>query len=80
MPSFSLILCCSLRAGAVSDIGYEAEADHDTSTTRTILDFGVDPTFLHKDANRSIPLHIAIQNTNTALIEVLIPMSAVTAS
>jgi len=80
MPSFSLISCCSLCAGAVSDVGREVEVDHNMSTTRTILDFGVDPTFLHKDADRSIPLHIAVQNTNTALVGVLIPTSAVTAS
>ena len=44
-----------------------------TTTTRTILDFGVDPTiFLRKDADGSIPLHIAVQNTNTALVEVLL--------
>ena len=44
-----------------------------TTTTRTILDFRVDPTvFLRKDADGSIPLHIAVQNTNTALIEVLL--------
>ena len=80
MLSFSLISCCSLHAGAVSDVGCEVEADHDMLTTRTILDFRVDPTFLRKDADGSIPLHIAIQNTNTALVEVLIPTSAVTAS
>ena len=44
-----------------------------TTTARTILDFGVDPTiFLRKDADGSIPLHIAVQNTNTALVEVLL--------
>ena len=44
-----------------------------TTTTRTILGFGVDPTiFLRKDADGSIPLHIAVQNTNTALAEVLL--------
>ena len=44
-----------------------------TTTTRTILDFGVDPTiFLRRDADGSIPLHIAVQNTNMALVEVLL--------
>ena len=38
-----------------------------------MLDFGVDPTiFLRKDADGSIPLHIAVQNTNSALVDVLL--------
>jgi hypothetical protein len=45
----------------------------DTMTTRTILGFGVGPTtFLRKDGDGSIPLHIAVQNTGTALVEVLL--------
>lgn len=44
-----------------------------TTTTRNMLDFGVDPTvFLRKDADGSIPLHIAVQTMNSALIEVLL--------
>jgi hypothetical protein len=45
----------------------------DTKTTRTILGFGVDPTiFIRKDADGSTPLHIAVQSTNTALVEILL--------
>ena len=45
----------------------------DTMTTRTILGFGVGPaTFLRKDADGSIPLHIAVQNTSTALVKLLL--------
>jgi len=44
-----------------------------TMTTRAILDFGVNPTiFLRKDADGSTPLHIAAQNTNTVLAELLL--------
>ena len=44
-----------------------------TMTTRAILDFGVNPNiFLRKDADGSTPLHIAVQNTNTVLAELLI--------
>jgi hypothetical protein len=44
-----------------------------TMTTRAILDFGVNPTiFLRKDADGSTPLHIAVQNTNTFLAELLL--------
>lgn len=44
-----------------------------TTTTRKMLDFGVDPTiFLRKDADGSIPLHIAVQNTNSALVDILL--------
>jgi hypothetical protein len=44
-----------------------------TETTRAILEFGVNPAiFLSKDADGSIPLHIAVQNTSTTLAEVLI--------
>lgn len=42
-------------------------------TVRAILDFGVTPTvILRKDADRSTPLHVAVQNTNTAIVEILI--------
>ena len=45
----------------------------DTEITSTILDFGFDSTiFIHKDADGSTPLHIAVQNTNTALVEMLL--------
>jgi ankyrin repeat protein len=44
-----------------------------TETTRATLEFGVNPAiFLSKDADGSIPLHIAVQNTSTALAELLI--------
>jgi ankyrin repeat protein len=43
------------------------------STARVILDFGIDPaTVLRKDADGSIPLHIAAQNMNTAIVELLL--------
>jgi hypothetical protein len=43
------------------------------TTVRAILDFGVDPAvILRKDANGSTPLHIAVQNTNTAVVELLL--------
>ena len=45
----------------------------DTTTTRTVLGFGVgSTTLLRKDADGSIPLHIAVQNTNAALVKVLL--------
>ena len=44
-----------------------------TTTVRTILDFGVtSAVILRKDADGSTPLHIAVQNTNTAIVEVLL--------
>ena len=44
-----------------------------TKTTRATLEFGVNPAiFLSKDADGSIPLHIAVQNASTALDELLI--------
>ena len=44
-----------------------------TETTRAILEFGVSPAvFLIKDADGSTPLHITVQNNNTALAEILI--------
>jgi ankyrin repeat protein len=43
------------------------------TTARAILEFGVDPaTVLRKDADGSTPLHIAVQNTNTAIVELLL--------
>jgi hypothetical protein len=43
------------------------------TTARAILDFGVDPAvILRKDADGSTPLHIAVQNTNTAIVELLL--------
>lgn len=43
------------------------------TTARAILDFGVDPAvILQKDADGSTPLHIAVQNTNTAMVEILL--------
>jgi ankyrin repeat protein len=40
------------------------------TTARAILDFRVDPAvILRKDADGSTPLHIAVQNTNTAIVE-----------
>jgi hypothetical protein len=43
------------------------------TTARAILDFGVDPAvILRRDADGSTPLHIAVQNTNTAIIELLL--------
>ena len=43
------------------------------TTVRAILDFGVDPAvILRKDADGSTPLHIAVQNTNTAIVELLL--------
>jgi hypothetical protein len=43
------------------------------TTTRAILDFGVNPAiFLRKDVDASTPLHIAAQNANTTLAEVLL--------
>lgn len=43
------------------------------TTVRAILDFGVTPAvILRKDADGSTPLHIAVQNTNTAIVEVLL--------
>ena len=44
-----------------------------TSTVRAILGFGVTPAaILRKDADGSTPLHIAAQNTNTAIVDVLL--------
>jgi hypothetical protein len=44
-----------------------------TETTQATLEFGVNPAiFLSKDADGSIPLHIAVQNTSPALAELLI--------
>jgi Ankyrin repeats (3 copies) len=43
------------------------------ATTRTIVNFGIDPAILMiKDAHGSTPLHIATQNTNTVLAEILL--------
>ena len=43
------------------------------STARVILDFGIDSAIvLRKDADGSTPLHIAAQNTNTAIVELLL--------
>lgn len=43
------------------------------TTARAILDFGVDPAvILRKDAGGSTPLHIAVQNTNTAIVGLLL--------
>ena len=43
------------------------------ATVRAILNFGVTPaTILRKDADGSTPLHIAAQNTNTAIVDVLL--------
>lgn len=43
------------------------------TTTRAILDFGVKPAiFLRKDVDASTPLHIAAQNANTTLAEILL--------
>lgn len=43
------------------------------TTVRAILDFGVAPAvILRKDADGSIPLHIAVQKSNTAIVEVLL--------
>ena len=43
------------------------------TTARAILDFGVDPAVnLRKDADGSAPLHIAVQNTNMAIVERLL--------
>jgi hypothetical protein len=43
------------------------------TTTRAILDFGVKPAiFLRKDVDASTPLHIAVQNANTTLAEILL--------
>jgi hypothetical protein len=43
------------------------------TTARAILDFGVDPAvILRKDADGSTPLHIAVQNTNTAIVGLLL--------
>jgi hypothetical protein len=40
---------------------------------RAILDFGVDPAvILRKDADGSTPLHIAVQKTNTAMVDLLL--------
>ncbi len=42
-------------------------------TAWAILDFGVNPAvILRKDADGSTPLHIAVQNTNTTIVEVLL--------
>jgi len=44
-----------------------------TMTTRAILEFGITPAiFLSKDADGSTPLHIAVQDSSTALAELLI--------
>jgi hypothetical protein len=44
-----------------------------TMTTRAILEFGVKPAiFLSKDADGSAPLQIAVQDSSTALAELLI--------
>ena len=44
-----------------------------TVTAQTILEFGIDPAvILRKDADGSIPLHVAVQNTNTAIVELLL--------
>ncbi|KAH9970349.1 ankyrin repeat-containing domain protein, partial [Lactifluus volemus] len=43
------------------------------ATTRAIVNFGIDPVILMiKDAHGSTPLHIAAQNTNTVLAEILL--------
>jgi hypothetical protein len=43
------------------------------TTARDILEFGVNPAIiLRKDADGSIPLHIAVQKTNTAIVELLL--------
>jgi hypothetical protein len=43
------------------------------TTVRAMLDFGVAPAvILRKDADGSTPLHIAVQNSNTAIVEVLL--------
>lgn len=43
------------------------------TTARAILEFGIDPAaILRKDADGSTPLHIAAQNTNTAIVELLL--------
>ena len=40
---------------------------------RIILEFGIDPAILLlKDAEGSTPLHVAVQNTNTVLAELLL--------
>ncbi|KAI9433857.1 hypothetical protein H4582DRAFT_1982964 [Lactarius indigo] len=44
-----------------------------TETARTILEFGIDPgVLLLRDADWSTPLHVAVQNADTALVEVLL--------
>ncbi len=43
------------------------------ATARIILEFGIDPTvLLLRDADWSTPLHVAVQNADTALAEVLL--------
>lgn len=43
------------------------------TTVQAVLDFGVDPAvILRKDADGSTPLHIAVQNTNAAIVELLL--------
>jgi Ankyrin repeats (3 copies) len=43
------------------------------ATTRAIVNFGIDPAIVMiKDAHGSTPLHIAAQNTNTDLAEILL--------
>src|SRR6266571_4878830 len=43
------------------------------ATARIILEFGIDPTvLLLRDADWSTPLHIAVQNADTVLAEVLL--------
>lgn len=43
------------------------------TTTRIILEFGVDPAvILRRDANGSTPLHIAAQNTSKDIVELLL--------
>ncbi len=43
------------------------------ATARIILEFGIDPTvLLLRDADGSTPLHVAVQNANTILAEVLL--------
>ena len=43
------------------------------TTVRAILEFGATPAVIvHRDADGSTPLHIAVQNMNTAIVEVLL--------
>ncbi|KAI9433858.1 hypothetical protein H4582DRAFT_950578 [Lactarius indigo] len=50
-----------------------AVKSNNAAIARILLEFGIDPSvLLLKDADGSTPLHVAVQNTNTALAEVLL--------